>query len=136
MKPGRIYDKNDIFVSTLSSHIVSSKWHALRSRIFLLWFIGQRVVSRKIMSREKNANQLTDRELEILHLLAEGWNNKQIAGKLKLTVRTIKFHTGNIYNRIDVRSRSEAIVWAWKHNEIQNLPYIETNISPGYGPTG
>ncbi len=88
------------------------------------------------MSREKNANQLTDRELEILHLLAEGWNNKQIAGKLKLTVRTIKFHTGNIYNRIDVRSRSEAIVWAWKHNEIQNLPYIETNISPGYGPTG
>ena len=71
------------------------------------------------MGRNTFNDHLTDRELEILHLLAEGWNNKKIAVTLNLTVRTVKFHTGNIYNRLDVRSRSEAIVWAWKHNEIQ-----------------
>lgn len=78
------------------------------------------------MGRNKYANRLTDRELEILHLLAEGWNNKQIADKLNLTIRTVKFHTGNIYIRIEVKSRSEAIVWAWKHNETKKTPTSET----------
>ena len=62
---------------------------------------------------------LTDREIEILHLLAEGWCNKQIADKLHITIRTVKFHTSNIYTKLGVSSRSEAIAWAWKHHEIQ-----------------
>jgi len=63
--------------------------------------------------------QLTNREIEILRLLAEGWSNKQIAGELYLTVRTVKFHTGNIYKRLGINSRAEAIIWSWKHREIE-----------------
>ena len=60
----------------------------------------------------------TNREIEILQLLAEGWCNKQIAQRLGITIRTVKFHTNNIYIKIAVGSRAEAIAWAWKQREI------------------
>ena len=47
-------------------------------------------------------DQLTNREVEVLQLLADGWNNKQIADCLCITIRTVKFHTTNIYEKIDV----------------------------------
>lgn len=64
-------------------------------------------------------SQLTNREIEILKLLAEGWCNKQIADKLCITIRTVKFHTNNIYIKLMVSSRSEAIAWMWKQREAQ-----------------
>lgn len=62
---------------------------------------------------------LTSREIEILNLLAKGWSNKQIADALYVTIRTVKFHTNHIYEKIMVNSRSEAIVWLWKYRETQ-----------------
>ncbi|HKJ40097.1 MAG TPA: response regulator transcription factor [Anaerolineales bacterium] len=61
--------------------------------------------------------QLTSREIEVLKLLAEGCSNKQIADDLRITVRTVKFHTTNIYKKIEVSSRSAAIAWAWSNKE-------------------
>jgi len=61
--------------------------------------------------------QLTDREFEILRLLAEGGCNKQIAGMLGITVHTVKFHNNNIDDKLAVNSRSEAVAWAWKECE-------------------
>ena len=63
--------------------------------------------------------ELTNREKEILHLLAEGWSNQQIADRLCLAIRTVKFHTGNIYSKLGLHCRSEAIAWAWHHPEIE-----------------
>ena len=60
-------------------------------------------------------DQLTNREVEVLQLLADGWNNKQIADCLCITIRTVKFHTTNIYEKIDVSSRSAAIAWVWRN---------------------
>jgi DNA-binding NarL/FixJ family response regulator len=74
------------------------------------------------VSRTGYPNRLTEREHEILLLIAGGWNNARIAGKLSLSLRTIKFHTGNIYSKLGVTSRSEAIVWVWAHGEAQNPP--------------
>lgn len=62
------------------------------------------------MNKANYRNQLTDRELEVLLLIARGWNNRQIGAKLNLSLRTIKFHTGNIYTKLGGTSRSEAIV--------------------------
>jgi len=61
---------------------------------------------------------LSNREFEILQLLAVGWSNKRIACKLCISIRTVKFHTSNIYIKILVGNRSEAIAWAWKHSKI------------------
>jgi ATP/maltotriose-dependent transcriptional regulator MalT len=55
---------------------------------------------------------LSVRECEVLRLLAEGLSNQQIAGQLYLSIRTVKFHTGNIYSKLGVKSRTEAIAQA------------------------
>ncbi len=57
---------------------------------------------------------LSQREFEVLTMLAEGRSNQDIAAKLYLSLRTIKFHTSNIYSKLGVKSRSEAVSRARK----------------------
>ena len=55
---------------------------------------------------------LTRRELEVLHLLAIGESNRQIAEELFLSVRTVERHVTNIYAKIDARGRADATAYA------------------------
>ena len=59
-------------------------------------------------------DELTEREQEILDLLAQGLSNKLIASKLYLSVRTVEGHLANIYLRLGVHSRTEAMLMAMK----------------------
>jgi DNA-binding NarL/FixJ family response regulator len=56
--------------------------------------------------------QLTERELDVLRLLVTGARNKEIAAQLSITERTVKFHTGIIFQKLGVTNRSEAITAA------------------------
>ena len=59
---------------------------------------------------------LTPREEEVLDLLAqEGLTNKEIAERLIIQEMTVWRHLSNIFRKLGVRSRSEAIVWAIRH---------------------
>jgi len=62
--------------------------------------------------------QLTDRELEVLVQLAEGLTNQQTALKLSISTSTLKYHMNNIYRKLGVQTRSEALVLAAKNNLI------------------
>jgi LuxR family maltose regulon positive regulatory protein len=55
---------------------------------------------------------LSDREIEVLQLVAEGRSNQEIAAQLYLSLRTIKFHTSNIYGKLGVKNRTEAVARA------------------------
>jgi DNA-binding NarL/FixJ family response regulator len=55
---------------------------------------------------------LTPRELEVLHLIAGGRTNKQIAGELILSVGTVKYYTSHIYGKLGVASRTQAVARA------------------------
>ena len=52
---------------------------------------------------------LTQRELEIMHLIYKGYSNPEIASELVVTINTVKKHTSNIYGKLGVRSRTQAI---------------------------
>jgi DNA-binding NarL/FixJ family response regulator len=52
---------------------------------------------------------LTDREVEVLNLLAQGHPNKQIALALGISDHTVKFHVSSIYNKLNATNRAEAI---------------------------
>jgi len=52
---------------------------------------------------------LTRRELEILHLIADGYRDRQIATELRLSVRTVKSHVAGVMSKMRVHSRSEAV---------------------------
>jgi DNA-binding CsgD family transcriptional regulator len=57
---------------------------------------------------EKN-DLLSDREMEVLKLLAEGLTNKEISEKLYVSVNTVKTHLNNIYSKLGVNRRTQAI---------------------------
>jgi DNA-binding NarL/FixJ family response regulator len=76
------------------------------------WFSPD--IARKIAAWERGElpGGLTERELEVLRLVAEGLSNKEIARQLCVTVRTTSFHVGNILQKLNAVSRVEAAVWA------------------------
>ena len=55
---------------------------------------------------------LTDREREILELLASGYTNAAIAGRLSLSPKTVRNHVSNIFSKLQVADRAEAIIRA------------------------
>jgi DNA-binding NarL/FixJ family response regulator len=57
-------------------------------------------------------SDLTPRELEILRLVLEGQTNKAIAAEISISEKTVEFHLDNLYNKIGVRTRLMAGVWA------------------------
>lgn len=59
---------------------------------------------------------LSERELAVLGYIAEGMTNKQIAGRLWLSEQTVKFHVRNVYRKLDVSSRTEALRFAHEHD--------------------
>lgn len=65
-------------------------------------------------SQKSIIESLTSREREILDLLAQGMSNKAIAARLYLSIRTVEGHLANIYSRLGVHSRTEAMLIAVK----------------------
>jgi DNA-binding NarL/FixJ family response regulator len=57
-------------------------------------------------------SRLTLRELEILQLVAEGCSNRQVAAALWLSDQTVKFHLANVYRKLGVASRADAVAHA------------------------
>lgn len=55
---------------------------------------------------------LTERELEVLRMIADGYSNQEIAEELVVTLGTVKAHISHIYSKLDVRSRTQAILKA------------------------
>jgi DNA-binding NarL/FixJ family response regulator len=68
---------------------------------------------------------LTEREDEILRLLAEGLTNKQIANQLHITVRTVKYHLDNLYSKLAVSSRTEAAIYALRRGIVRQPPVLK-----------
>jgi DNA-binding NarL/FixJ family response regulator len=63
---------------------------------------------------------LTEREVAVLRALAQGQSNKEIARTLWLAEQTVKFHLTNIYRKLEVRSRTEAVHWAYRHGLLES----------------
>jgi len=64
---------------------------------------------RQTVPLNMNEGQLSEREQEVLGLLAAGYRNKEVADKLSVSPKTIKAHIYNIYQKLHVTSRIEAI---------------------------
>jgi len=66
-------------------------------------------------------NDLSDRERQILECLVEGMSYKMIAAACKISIDTVRFHIRNIYEKLHVNSKSEAVVKALRRNIIGGI---------------
>ena len=62
---------------------------------------------------------LTPRELDILRLLAQGMSNDEIASALTVEVTTVKSHLARMLPKLGVRSRLQAVVWAYQRRVVE-----------------
>ena len=81
---------------------------------------ARRLLSRASQSAGSSAGttvpDLSPREAEVLRLVVEGLLNKQIAARLGITERTVKAHLTSAYQRIGVADRTQAALWAQRHD--------------------
>lgn len=90
---------------------------------------GERVlepeVTDKVMAQLSGRNrhilhdELTNREREILLLIAQGMSNQEIADELFITLKTVKTHVSNILAKLEVEDRTQAAIYAFKHGLIK-----------------
>lgn len=66
------------------------------------------------LSTRSNPDGLTEREMEVLRLVASGSNNREIARKLFISEKTVKNHLSNIFQKIGVADRTQAALYALK----------------------
>lgn len=78
-------------------------------------------VSPPFQTNEKALTQLgiSKRELEVLQLIAEGYSNQEIADRLFVSLNTVKTHSSNLFGKLDVKRRIQAIEKAKQLNIIQ-----------------
>jgi NarL family two-component system response regulator LiaR len=69
-------------------------------------------------SKEKRDYGLSPREIDVLKSMTEGLNNREIAAHLSISVSTVRFHISNILRKLDVKTRTEAVVVAARQNLI------------------
>jgi len=77
------------------------------------------LAARELLDRRRAGPQLTEREQEILTLVAQGLPNKLIARRLAISERTVKGHLTRVFERIGVTDRTQAALWARDHRLTQ-----------------
>lgn len=84
--------------------------------------VAARLVRELRGDREDAGNifsELSEREQEVLRLIAEGMSNADIAEKLVLSEKTVKGHVSNILSKLHLADRTQAAVFAWKEGIVQ-----------------
>ncbi len=74
--------------------------------------VPSKIVNRKSKIANHLVVPLSQRELEVLQLIAQGLSNREIAGRLVISLSTVKGHTNNIYGKLAVNSRTQAVARA------------------------
>lgn len=126
------YDDDQFVFSLLEAGAAGYLLKSIRSRELIdairAVYSGESVlhpsIARKVLNRFVSASgkpegkepsgMLSDREMEVLKLAAKGLSNQDIAEKLCLSIRTVQGHLGHIFNKLQVGSRTEAVVRALK----------------------
>lgn len=92
-------------------------------------FVGLKSYKNKVSSKQikhsivsQNQVELSERELDVLMGIAEGLSNQEIGEKLNISISTVKTHTSNLFSKLGVQRRTQAIIKA------QNLGVITHSV--------
>lgn len=91
---------------------------------------GQPIIESQVASKMMNRfrqqkmeaaphEELTERELEVLRLIAGGKSNQEVADELFIGIKTVKFHVTNLLAKLGVEDRTQAAIYAYKHGLVE-----------------
>jgi DNA-binding NarL/FixJ family response regulator len=86
--------------------------------------VFQRVRASARRAEDAAFGALTDQELQILALITEGLTNKEIAGRVFLSEKTVRNYVSSILAKLDLSSRAEAAAYAVRHHIQNHLPGV------------
>lgn len=95
---------------------------AARSEAVINPRVAARLVQELQGSREEAVNpfvELSEREIEVLRLIAAGRSNKEIADELVISEKTVKSHVSNILSKLHLADRTQAAVFAWNQGIVR-----------------
>ena len=103
---------------SLASDLVNIIRTAMQGKVVVSTNIIEKLISPETDPQTIDRFNLTDRELEILVQMADGLTLQQIAVRLAISLSTVKYHSSNIFEKLEAQNRSEALVIALKNNLI------------------
>jgi DNA-binding NarL/FixJ family response regulator len=120
-----------VLKSDLATHLIRAVNNVSEGKLFLTPRVSDIVLKGFLTNRnqsdptEHSRVRPTSREVEIIRLLAEGKPNKEIAGKLGITVRTVETHRAKIMHKLGLHSLAELIHYAIRHKIFTTLSATE-----------
>ena len=105
-----------------ASQLVDAIRRAARGEATLHPRVALRVIKqfkREDAKQRKLLTELTDREMEVLTLIARGCSNQKIAEQLFISVGTVKGHVSNILSKLHLADRTQAAVYAWQEGIVR-----------------
>ncbi len=118
-----VYDKHGNLASTVSIEIDAAKReHDFNKQEKSIEILKKKLTEQIQKNREPDnaeiRTDLTDREIQVLRLVAEGSTNTEISEILSISPHTVKSHVVHIFNKLGVNDRTQAAVWATRHKII------------------
>jgi DNA-binding NarL/FixJ family response regulator len=105
----------DVIAAVRSAYRGESTLHPVMARKLLNNLSG----GERRMERGGGDDFLTPRELDVLQWMVKGLSNKEIAEQLFISDKTVKIHVSNIFKKLGVKSRSQAIIYAIQHELVE-----------------
>jgi len=93
--------------------VLTTIYAANRGEAVLHPWAARRLMA-EIGAPNKISDALTEREMEVLRLIAQGLSNAEIAEKLVITERTVKAHVSNVLGKLQLNDRTQAAIYAWR----------------------
>ncbi len=102
-----------------SADLVKAIQSVMRGSVYLSPGISQSVIDAYVQRRESPVDPLTDRERQVLHLIAEGKSTKEVANLLDLSVKTAETHRTNLMQKLGLQSQTDLVRFAIRRGLIQ-----------------
>ena len=106
--------KGYILKTSQAAEIASAIRKVASGQDVLSWAVKEKINQQKHRKPELYDN-LSKREMEVLKILAQGLSNQEIADQLFISLKTVKTHVSNIFNKLEVNDRTQATIYAIQH---------------------